>query len=209
MYHQTAKTFSLRNLGRLVKYTILIPAARFIRQGPRATLIWAFVRGRLFLTGVCTQRYSHITPHLYVGGQIRQEGWRRLQAAGVTSIVNMRREHDDRAKGIQVAAEHYLHLPTIDDTPVALADLKRGADWIADQIAQGGVVFVHCAAGSGRAPSMGAAYLIAHEGMATDQAIQTIKARRPFIMPLPGQIMRLREFEAWARTGYPEPPVQE
>ena len=37
----------------------------------------------------------------------------------------MRREHDDRAKGIQVAAEHYLHLPTIDDTPVALADLKR------------------------------------------------------------------------------------
>ncbi|MBN2472953.1 MAG: dual specificity protein phosphatase family protein [Anaerolineae bacterium] len=199
MYHQTSRTFSVQNVLRILKFTIVIPLYRLVRQGPVATAVWAFVRGRLALTGISTQRFSKITPTLYVGGQIRQEGWRRLQAAGVTSIVNMRREHDDRAAGIDVAPEHYLHLPTIDDEPVDLADLKRGADWIADQIAGGGVVYVHCAAGSGRAPSMGAAYLIAHEGMTTDQALATIRARRPFILPLPAQVARLREFETFTR----------
>ncbi len=199
MYHQTSPTLSLQNLLRLLKFTVVIPLYRMVRQGPVATAVWAFVRARLALTGISTQRFSKITPTLYVGGQIRQEGWRRLQAAGVTSIVNMRREHDDREAGIAVDPAHYLHLPTIDDAPVDLADLRRGADWIADQIAEGGVVYVHCAAGSGRAPSMGAAYLIAHEGMTTDQALATIKARRPFIMPLPAQVARLREFEAALR----------
>jgi protein tyrosine phosphatase (PTP) superfamily phosphohydrolase (DUF442 family) len=208
MYDRPMKTFSLSNLGRIVRYAVLIPAARFLRQGPAATLIWAFVRGRLFLTGVCTERYARVTPDLYVGGQIRQEGWRRLQASGVTSIVNMRREHDDRAAGLAIAEDRYLHLPTVDDTPVALADLKLGTDWIANQIARGGVVFVHCAAGSGRAPSMGAAYLIAHEGMTTEQALRTIRTRRPFIMPLPGQVERLRKFEAWSRAGFPVVAVQ-
>ena len=196
MYHRSSPIFSWRGLLHILKFTVVIPLYRMVRQGPVNTVIWAFVRGRLALTGVSTVRFSRITPELYVGGQIRQEGWRRLQAAGVTSIVNMRREHDDRAAGLDVAPQHYLHLPTIDDEPVDIADLKRGADWIAGQIAQGGVVYVHCAAGSGRAPSMGAAYLIAHVGLTTDQALATIKARRPFIMPLPAQVARLREFEA-------------
>ncbi len=203
MYRQTAEVSPAHRLWRRLRFAALVPIWRMLRQGPRTTLIWAFVRLRLALTGTSTQRYSRITPTLYVGGQIRREGWRRLQAAGVTAIVNMRREHDDRAAGIPVPAENYLHLPTEDDTPVALEDLRRGADWIADQIARGGAVYVHCAAGSGRAPSMGAAYLIAHMGMTTDQALATIRARRPFIMPQPAQVERLREFEAWVRAASP------
>lgn len=201
MYRQTSKPFSWETIWRIIRFAVLLPFVRIFRQGPVNTAIWMFVRGRLLLTGISTQRFSRITPTLFVGGQIREEGWRRLQASGVTSIVNMRREHDDRAAGISVDEAHYLHLPTIDDTPVEMADLKRGADWIAGQIAQGGVVYVHCAAGSGRAPSMGAAYLIAHQGMTTDQALSTIKARRPFIMPMPEQVARLREFEASLREG--------
>jgi len=199
MSEQSANLSPARNPLRVLRMA-LIPVWRMVWQGPRITLIWAFVRLRLALTGVSTQRYSRITPNLYVGGQIRREGWRRLQAAGVTAIVNMRREHDDRAAGIPVPPENYLHLPTEDDTPVSLEDLRRGADWIADQIARGGAVYVHCAAGSGRAPSMGAAYLIAHTGMTTDQALATIKERRPFIMPRQAQIERLREFEALVRS---------
>ncbi len=201
MYHQTSQKFSFSNLQRIVKFVILIPFYRLFRQGPVNTARWAFVRFRLFATGISTQRYSRITPTLYVGGQIREEGWQRLRAAGVTSIVNMRREHDDRASGVSVPEENYLHLPTTDDNPVALQDLKRGADWIAGQIARGGVVYVHCAAGSGRAPSMGAAYLITHQGMSTEEALDTIKAKRPFIMPMPGQVERLREYERWVWDG--------
>jgi protein tyrosine phosphatase (PTP) superfamily phosphohydrolase (DUF442 family) len=201
MYHQPDKSF-FRKLWRILRFIVLIPLARIAGQGLRATLIWAFVRLRLGLTGVSTPRYARVLPNLYVCGQIRSEGWRRLQAQGVTSIVNMRREHDDRAAGIDVAPEHYLHLPTVDDTPVSLEDLKRGADWIAGQMAGGGAVYVHCAAGSGRAPSMGAAYLITHHGMTTDEALDAIRKVRPFIMPLPAQLARLREYEVWLQNGH-------
>lgn len=198
--HQTlSEHLTVRNAFRLLKFVFVIPLHRLLRQGPVSTAIWAYVRFRLFATGISTQRFSQVLPNLYVGGQIRKEGWRRLQESGVTSIVNMRREHDDRAAGIDVPEEHYLHLPTIDDTPVDIAHLERGADWIADQIAAGGVVYVHCAAGSGRAPSMGSAYLIKYHGMTTDEALATIRAARPFIMPLPAQVARLREFEAQVR----------
>ena len=200
MYHQPDKS-PLHKAIRIARFIVLIPFARLFGQGPRATLIWAFVRARLAFTGVSTVRYARVLPNLYICGQIRSEGWRRLQAQGVTSIVNMRREHDDRASGIDVAPEHYLHVPTVDDTPVALDDLKRGADWIAGQMAGGGAVYIHCAAGSGRAPSMGAAYLITHHGMTADQALATIKQVRPFIMPLPAQLDRLREYETWIRNG--------
>lgn len=196
MYNRPADRSLLGTILHYLKFIFLVPLYRLVKQGPISTAVWVFVRGRLILTGVSTQRFSKITDTLYVGGQVGPQGWERLQAAGVTAIVNMRREHDDRAAGIDVPVEHYLHVPTVDDQPVDLTDLQRGADWIAAQIAQGGAVYVHCAAGSGRAPSMGAAYLMAHQGMSMDEALATIKARRPFAMPMPEQLARLREFEA-------------
>jgi protein-tyrosine phosphatase len=204
MYQQNKdKPFLYRAL-RVVRFVVLVPLYRLFRQGLKATAIWFFVRGRLILTGMPTLRYTQVLPNLHVGGQIRAAGWEHLKSIGVTSIVNMRREHDDRAAGIDVPLEHYLHLPTTDDNPVSLEDLKRGADWVEAQIAGGGSVYIHCAAGSGRAPSMGAAYLIAHQGQTAAQALDTIRRVRPFIMPMPEQVERLREFERWIRNGKTE-----
>ncbi len=196
MYRHTSGKLTPGKVLRLLKFILLVPITRLVKHGPLPTLYWAFDRYRLFLSGVPTLRFARITPQLYVGGQIRQAGWERLQADGVTAIVNMRGEHDDRAAGVNIPAEHYLHIPTVDDTPVAQEDLSRGADWIAGQVEGGGAVYVHCAAGSGRAPSMGAAYLIKHQGMTAKQALATIAEKRPFIMPLPEQVTALREFEA-------------
>ncbi|MBN1964791.1 MAG: dual specificity protein phosphatase family protein [Anaerolineae bacterium] len=209
MYRTTEKKLTLRNLGRLIWFVLVIPLYRLLRQGPRRTLIWAFVRLRLALTGVPTLRYGTVLPALFVGGQIRRKGWQRLQEAGVTAVVNMRGEHDDRAAGLPIPEAGYLHLPTTDDTPVSVQDLQRGADWIAGQIAAGGKVYVHCAAGSGRAPSMGAAYLIKHHGMGADEALAKVKAARPFAMPVRSQVRRLHEFEAVVRDGHaPDAAVQ-
>lgn len=201
MYRETERKFSLRNLRRVLWFIIFTPAYRLLRQGPRRTAIWLFVRLRLFFTGVPTLRFGQVLPTLYVGGQLRRKGWAHLQAAGITSIVNMRSEHDDRAAGVPVPEEHYLHLPTTDDRPVSVDNLHRGADWIANEIANGGKVYIHCAVGSGRAPSMGAAYLIKHHDLAVDEALKTVKAARPFIMPVRSQVRRLREFEALVRDG--------
>ena len=142
-------------------------------------------------TGAPPAHYSRITSHLHVGGQYTVAGWRHLQQRGVTAVLNMRDEFDDAEAGI--APEHYLFLPTIDDTPPTIAQLCQGVRFIHEEIEQGGQVYVHCMLGVGRSVTMIAAYLVA-TGMTPSAAWKTIRRRRPFIQPTVGQEARLIEF---------------
>jgi protein-tyrosine phosphatase len=128
---------------------------------------------------------------LHVGGQYRRRGWPRLAAWGITAVVNLRAEFEDAAAGI--APERYLYLPTVDDTPPALEQLRQGADFIAEEIARGGGVYVHCGAGVGRAPTTAAAYLVS-TGLTPDEAWARIRAVRPFIRIKPGQALQIERF---------------
>jgi len=171
---------------------------RLRRQGLRPTLMWALdhtVRG---ITGANLRAFSQITPALFVGGQYRRRGWPRMRRWGITAVVNMRSEFDDRAAGL--APARYLHLPTEDDGAPSLAQLAEGVRFIADEIAAGGAVYIHCGAGVGRAATMAAAYLV-HTGDSPAQAWDKIRAVRPFIKPTEVQIGQLERFseqkEAW------------
>lgn len=144
-------------------------------------------------TGAPPRRYSRITANLHLGGQYTMAGWRRLQRRGVTAVVNLRDEFDDAEAGI--APEHYLFLPTIDDTPPTIAQLCQGVRFIRREIEMGGQVYVHCMLGVGRSVTMVAAYLVA-TGMSPAVAWRTIQRRRPFIQPTVGQEARLVEFAA-------------
>jgi hypothetical protein len=149
------------------------------------------------ISGAPIQRLSRITPHLYVGGQHSQRGWPKMQQMGVTALVNMReRQFDDKANGI--APERYLHLPTDDGTPPTFEDLRSGIAFITDEIGQGGVVYIHCASGIGRAPTMAIAYLMA-TGLSHQEAVAKIKKVRPFIRPRPSQTAQLTLFEEGIR----------
>ncbi len=139
------------------------------------------------------QRVSQITPHLHVGGQYRRRGWSRLEARGITAVVNLRTEFDDNAAGI--APPRYLHLPVADDHAPTLEQLRAGAAFITDEIACGGSVFVHCGSGIGRAATMAAAYLIS-TGLTRDEAWEKIRAVRPFIRPTPVQVEQIERFAA-------------
>lgn len=144
-------------------------------------------------TGAPPLRYSRITPQLHLGGQYTQAGWRRLQKRGVTAVVNLRDEFDDAEAGI--APEHYLFLPTVDDTPPTIAQLSQGVRFIHREIKDGGQVYVHCMLGVGRSVTLVAAYLVA-TGMPPVAAWRAIRRRRPFIQPTLGQEARLAEFAA-------------
>ncbi len=116
---------------------------------------------------------------------------------GITAIVNMRRRHCDYAQGI--AGDRYLQLATSDNTPPGVDDLIRGAEFIADEINRGGKVYVHCAVGCGRAPTMTAAFLISN-GDSPEQALARIRAVRPFINLTKRQRIVLDDFAAvWAQ----------
>jgi hypothetical protein len=165
--------------------------SRLTKQGLRVTLLWAADHAVRIVAGAPVRSVSQITPHLHVGGQYRRRGWPRLAARGVTAVVNLRIEHDDRDAGI--APPRYLYLPTVDDEPPTLQDLRTGADFIAQEVARGGGVYVHCGAGVGRAPALAAAYLVS-TGMSPGQAWETIRRMRPFIRPNPAQVKQVERF---------------
>ena len=164
---------------------------RVTEHGLRVTVLWAADHAVRMVTGAPIRSVSQITPHLHVGGQYRRRGWPRLAARGITAVVDTRVEFDDNDAGI--APPRYLYLPTVDDEPPTLEQLQEGAAFIAEEIAQGGGVYVHCGAGVGRAPTMAAAYLVS-TGLTPDQAWERIRTVRPFIRPKPVQIAQVERF---------------
>jgi protein tyrosine phosphatase (PTP) superfamily phosphohydrolase (DUF442 family) len=164
---------------------------RVTRQGMRPTALWAVDHAVRMITGANIRGLSQITSQLHVGGQHRRRGWKRLEARGITAVVNMRHEVDDRARGI--APPRYLYLPTVDDQAPTLDQLREGVAFIEREIAEGGGVYIHCGAGVGRAATMAAAYLV-HSGLTPEEAWARIRQVRPFVRPTPPQIAQLERF---------------
>jgi hypothetical protein len=186
----------MRTVLRSVRKALAILADRLRSQGLRTTLVWLYGRGVPKLTGVPLVRYSQITPQVFVGGQYGRRGKRKLEALGITGGVNLRAEFDDAARGLALA--HYCHLPTVDDAAPSLEHLAEGVAFIERVTRNGGKVYIHCAGGVGRAPTMAAAYFVA-QGMSLDEALALIRRARPFIRIMPPQMEQLRRFEAMQR----------
>lgn len=177
---------------------------RIRTQGLRTTGVWLLGRGIPALTRIPILKYSRVTTHLYVGSQFSQAGLAHLQKAGISAVVNMRSEKDDRIYDLSGFA--YCHIPVVDDTAPAMDQLDQGCSFIEDEIRQGGIVYIHCGAGVGRAPTMAAAYLI-RQGQSLEQALEMIRQVRPFIMPTPVQLLRLAEFESASRPNAEQAPL--
>ena len=147
--------------------------------------------------GIPTLRRSQITANLFLGGQYNLRGLRKLKEMGITAIVNM------RINSIYAEAHYegfkYLHLPTTDQTPPSIEDLARGAQFIEDEIKNGGKCYIHCRQGQGRGPSMAIAYLL-KIGTTFDDAFKLVKKVRTFIRPTPAQIERLKELELFFKN---------
>jgi atypical dual specificity phosphatase len=100
-----------------------------------------------------------------------------LARQGVSLLINLHERPHDRAR----LARHgltELHLPVADFTPPSPAQLDRGAAAIAEAIAAGERVAVHCGAGKGRTGTLLACYLV-YQGLAADAAIARVRAVRP------------------------------
>ncbi len=176
---------------------VRIVTGRIRDQGLHTTFLWAVDHAVRLLGGAPIRALSQITPQIHLGGQHNRRGWHKLAARGVTAVVNMRIEYDDRAAGITPA--RYLHLPTVDETTPSLEHLEQGVAFMAQELADGGVVYVHCGSGIGRAATMVAAYLV-RQGASPKQAWARIQAVRPFVRPEPEQIEQLVRFATPAQT---------
>ncbi|MEM7035291.1 MAG: dual specificity protein phosphatase [Chloroflexota bacterium] len=135
--------------------------------------------------------YSKIIDQLYVGIQPDQELKAELESLGITASVNLRQEYDDKAHGLDFP--NYCYLPTIDETPPTLTDLAEGVAFITKVIENGGQVYIHCAAGVGRAPTMAVAYLIS-QGYTLGTALALVREKRPIVQLTKGQYTILNTF---------------
>ena len=121
-----------------------------------------------------------LTERIAVGGGIwNPENMAAVAEAGITHIIDMQIEFDDtplaREHGIEV-----LWNPTDDDfEPKPAALFQRGVDFAKRALEEEGTrVFVHCAAGVHRAPTMTLA-LLGSMGWDLEDAMRLIEGRRP------------------------------
>ena len=172
----------------------LIRVISLTRTGPWPILLRFVDQSWRKMSGAPLWQLSEVGPQLYLGGQHSVRGYEEMRGRGISAIVNMREERfSDVAAGI--AGDRHLQLATIDNTPPTVGDLSRGAAFVADEIARGGKVYIHCGVGVGRAPTMAAAYLIS-TGLAPQEALQEIKRARPFVHLTAGQRAVLDKFAA-------------
>lgn len=120
-----------------------------------------------------------VTDRLAVGGGIwNEENMAQLVKAGVTHIIDMQIEFDDRPlagpHGVRV-----LYNPTDDDFQLKPPDLfQRGVDFVLEALDDPkSKVYIHCAAGVHRAPMMILAVLRAL-GWSLHDARELIQRRR-------------------------------
>lgn len=181
---------------RFVRKGVRILVTRLREQGLKTTVIWAYGRGIAKVTGIPPLRFSQVTEQLFVGPQYDDKGKAHLEANGITAGVNLRVEFDDAEYGLTL--NHYCYLPTIDDDAPTQDHLHQGVVFISQRIDAGDKVYIHCAGGIGRAPTMAAAYLVS-TGVSVNEALTAIRAVRPFISPTAPQLQALHEFEATHR----------
>src|SRR3954469_21022023 len=123
---------------------------------------------------------SWITDQLAVGGGIWNEAkMMEIVRAGITHIVNMQIEFDDRPLAEPYGVKVFWN-PMEDDFQPKPADaLKRGVDFVQEALrGKQNKVYIHCAAGIHRAPMMTLAVLRSR-GLSLEDAKRLISSERP------------------------------
>lgn len=175
----------------------------------RGIVRWYNLLGKLWLRGVArvleystklhrqSLNLSRITDQLVVGGSVPGRSYRRLQAMGVTAVIDLREEAKDDETALRRLGIELLHLPATDRYAASQDQLRQGVEWALARLERGGQVYAHCKHGVGRGPLMGLAIMVA-QGHTSSSALRLLRSKRWQAAPNDRQLAALLEFErAW------------
>jgi protein-tyrosine phosphatase len=140
-----------------------------------------------------SKRIDRVRPWLQVGGALAPEDYERLQAAGVTHVVDLREDAEVDA-GVEQLATFGIErrqVPVPNRKAPTTQQVLEVLDWLPSD---GASVYVHCQGGFGRAGTM-AVGLLVQSGRTVEEAEREVRASRPEININDAQRAWLEELE--------------
>lgn len=106
-------------------------------------------------------RFQQVAPNLYRGGQPDPAGFEFLKQKGVKTIINLRREYDEKEL-VEKLGMKYVGIPLDARETISDQAIKQFFSIVSDPAHQ--PVFVHCRRGADRTGVMVGFYRIAYRG---------------------------------------------
>ena len=123
--------------------------------------------------------FSWIDENLAGSGRpssLREVHW--LTGQGIGSVLTLA-EKPIPSAWIDSASVHYTYVKWLNHDPAPKEGLEKCLTFIRDSINSGKKLVVHCEGGSGRTGTVLAAYLVKIKGVAIEDAIREVRAKRP------------------------------
>ncbi|PIN80481.1 hypothetical protein COV11_03930 [Candidatus Woesearchaeota archaeon CG10_big_fil_rev_8_21_14_0_10_30_7] len=141
--------------------------------------------------------YSKITANIFIGTNMCCQGHfkKELLVKGIKADLSLEENKMDTPWGVEM----FLWLPVKDHNPPSKEQVFAGVNFLKTCVKNQKKVYVHCARGHTRAPTMVIAYLVS-KGMNLEKALSFVKKKRPVIHPTKAQLSFLKKFEKVARN---------
>jgi len=141
-----------------------------------------------------------VSDHILLGGFLLPTDVAELQRLGIRAVVNVSEELLDPVETLRAAGIAYHQVRCWDMSVPTLECADRGVQFVADHIAQGHRVYIHCASGVGRSVLLTLCYLAEHEGLDASEALARLTSLRPRINMKPLQREFVDSYVAWRRN---------
>lgn len=130
-----------------------------------------------------------ILPWLYLGSQDVTHDYQLVKSNNISHILSI----GVPAPEYEGITSTFVNALDLEEFPIA-SILPQCIDVINDAKRQLKTVYVHCNAGISRSPTVVAAYLMQHDNLTSDEAVNRIREKRPKVRPNAGFLKQLREW---------------